>query len=247
MSAVAKSSGGKSVLRNLPSNRFTEKIDGFLQATGRAISWLWIVIIVVIAITIIVRYGATKLGIQAESYWGSRILSSVFWEELSWYIYGYAWLLALCFALVNNDHVRVDILHERVGPKVKVWIEVMGFLFFFIPTFVAITCHGLDFAIGSFLDGEGSQQVGLDFRWIAKFSIFITSILLVLAGISRLVKCFKWIWENSGKLAGLLLLLFQFLGAMYLLVVIYFMFTWSSDNSELMYIFRIFGLQVTGE
>ena len=233
--------------RQLPSTRFSHSVDGLLIKLGKAASWLWIVIIVVIVITIVVRYGATKLGIQTDSYWGSRLLSSVFWEELSWYIYGYAWLLALGYALVSDVHVRVDLIHERISRKAQVWIEVLGLLFFFLPAFVAITCHGLDFGLESFYDSEGSQQVGMDFRWIAKFSIPIASFLLVLAGFSRLTRCFKWLKDEKGKTVIPALVIVQVLGFTYIMVVFYFMYSWSMDNEEMMTIFRIFGFTATGE
>ncbi len=232
--------------KHLPSTRFSNTVDGLLIKLGKAASWLWIVIIAVIVITIVVRYGATKLGIHTESYWGRRLLSSVFWEELSWYLYGYAWLLALGYALVTDVHVRVDLIHERISRKAQVWIEVLGLLFFFLPAFVAITCHGLDFGLESFYDSEGSQQVGLDFRWIAKFSIPIASLLLVLAGISKLTRCFKWLKEENGKATLPILIVVQVLGVMYLGVVFYFMYSWSMDNEEMMTIFKIFGFSATG-
>lgn len=230
----------------LPATRFSSAIDGAMIRLGKAASWLWIVIIVVIAITIIVRYGATKLGIQTDSYWGSRILSSVFWEELSWYIYGYAWLLALGYAMVSNVHVRVDIIYERISRRKQVWIEIMGLLFFFLPVFIAIACHGLDFGIESFRDSEGSQQLGLDFRWIAKFSIPIASLLLVVTGVSKLTRCFKWLKQQNGNVTMPLLIIVQVLGFAYLVCVFYFMFSWSMDNQE-MTVFKIFGLYPAGD
>ena len=130
MSSAFKSPGRGAEGYQLPDTRFSRIVDDYLTRLGKAVSWLWMVIIVVIVITIIVRYGATKLGIQTESYWGDRLLSSVFWEELSWYIYGYAWLLALGYALVTDVHVRVDIIHERVSQRTQVWIEIFGLLFF---------------------------------------------------------------------------------------------------------------------
>jgi len=225
----------------LPDTRFSTTVDSVVVRLGKAASWLWIVIIVVIVITIVIRYGATKLGVQAESYWGSRLISSVFWEELSWYIYGYAWLLALGYAMVSDVHVRVDLIHERISRRNQVWIEILGLLFFFLPTFIAIACHGLDFGLTSFRDSEGSQQVGLDFLWIPKFSISIASLLLVVTGLSKLTRCFKWIRQQSVRGTMPLLVCVQVLGVSYLGSVFYLMFNWSLDNQE-MTVFKVFGL-----
>ncbi|MBU2647311.1 TRAP transporter small permease subunit [bacterium] len=242
MSSTPKSSHEDAGLDSLPTTRFSIIIEGFLTQLGKGASWLWIVVIVVITITIIVRYGATRLGIETDSYLGRRLLSSVFWEELSWYIYGYAWLLALAYALVWDDHVRVDLLHEKFSRKTQVWIEIFGLLFFFLPVFIAIACHGLDFAMESFSDSEGSQQLGLDFRWVAKLSIFIAAVLLLLAGFSRLLRCSRFITRAAGKKTTPLLVAVQTVGGLYLFLVFYFMYLWSSGRSELMAVFRILGL-----
>lgn len=241
MSAAMRSDSPGAGGVDLPVTRFSNFVDYYLIKLGKAVSWLWIVIVVVIVITIIVRYGATKLGIQTDSYWGSRLLSSVFWEELSWYIYGYAWLLALGYALVTDVHVRVDILHERISRKAQVWVEVFGLLFFFIPVFVAILSHGLDFGMEAFRDGEGSQQVGLDFRWFIKFSIPFASFCLILAGVSKLTRCIRWLKDENGKATMPLLIVVQALGIAYLGLMIYFMYSWSAENDQLMTVFKIFG------
>ncbi|NQU65443.1 MAG: TRAP transporter small permease subunit [SAR324 cluster bacterium] len=232
---------------NLPSTYFSERVDSFLVKIGKGASWLWIVIIIVIFITIIIRYGASQLDIQSESYLGSRLISSVFWEEMSWYLYGYAWLLALAYALVCDDHVRVDLLHEKASRKTQVWIEILGLLFFFFPVFIAIACHGLDFTVESFNDSEGSQQRGLDFRWIPKASISFASVLLLLAGLSRLTRCFKWVKQHGGNLSIPILAATQMIGLFYIAIIFYFMYSWSSNNTDLMAIFRLFGFSAAGD
>ena len=54
-------------------------------------------------------------------------------EEIQWHLYGIAWLIGLSYTLVHDDHVRVDVLHERLNLKAQVWIEFLGILLLLLP------------------------------------------------------------------------------------------------------------------
>ncbi len=248
MTSASTEQNGGDALKYLPSTSFSNKIDHLVLKTGKTLSWLWAFVIAVIMITILVRYGAAKLDIKTDSYLLTRLLSSVFWEELTWYLYGYAWLFGMSYALVFDDHVRVDLLHEKLNKQKQIWIEIIGALFFLLPTLFIIMFHGLDFAISSFNDSEGSSQVGLDFMWIIKFAIPISMLFIVLAGVSRLSKCFEWIRRKTGKKIPLSIAIVLVLSMLYYASFLYFMYEWSAEDSpEPMTIFRIFGLSGTGE
>lgn len=225
----------------LPHTPVSSKIDIFVTKLSKLFSWFWAVVVVVIATTIAVRYGAAKLDIQTNSYLLMRLLSSVFWEELTWYLYGWAWLIGLSFVIVTDEHVRVDVIHEKLGKTAQVWIEVLGILFLLLPMLVAVLVHGLDFALSSFRDGEGSQQIGLDFVWIVKFAIPLTFFVSLMACISRLLKCFAWIRSKSATGWNPFLLSAQLAAAGYLGFIFYNMYVWSLDM-EPMTIFRILGI-----
>ena len=229
------------MISDLPPTPVSSILDAFIVKLSQLFSWLWAAVIFAIAITILVRYGAAKLEIQSDLYLVKRVLSSVFWEELTWYLYGWAWLVSMSYVLVANEHVRVDLIHERLGKSAQVWIEVAGLLFLLIPMLAVVLAHGLDFALSSFRDGEGSQQIGLDFVWVVKFSVPLSILVLVVACISKLLKCFEWMRLNFGTRTHPLLLLLQMVALCYLGSIFYFMYAWSLDV-ESMTIFRIFGL-----
>ncbi|MDZ7714447.1 MAG: TRAP transporter small permease subunit [Rhodovibrio sp.] len=62
---------------------------------------------------------------------------SVMAEEIEWHLAGAAWLVGLSYTLVSDDHVRVDVLHERMSVRKQGWIELLGLLFLLLP-FAAI-------------------------------------------------------------------------------------------------------------
>ena len=229
--------------KNLPQTAISKKLDQFIVIISKLFSWLWVATIFVIAVTILVRYGTAKFYVQTDSYLFARLISSVFWEELTWYLYGWAWLFSMSYVVVTDEHVRVDLIHEKLSKRAQVWIETLGILFLLLPLFFVIAAHGWDFAVSSFRDGEGSQQVGLDFVWAIKFAIPITLIVTLMACVSRVLKCFEYFRLRSGLRFNPILILVQMAAVLYFALFIYFMYSWSVETSmQPMIIFQLFGL-----
>ncbi|MBT6136566.1 MAG: TRAP transporter small permease subunit, partial [Rhodospirillaceae bacterium] len=67
----------------------------------------------------------------------SSVLQYVEWEAFSLLI-----LLTLGFAYVKNSHVRVDVMRDRFGPRVRAWIEIYGFAFLALPLAGIVIVHG---------------------------------------------------------------------------------------------------------
>lgn len=224
----------------LPTTAASERLDRIVTEISKALSWLWAAVIVVIAVTILVRYGAARFNIQTDDYLLKRLVSSVFWEELTWYLYGYAWLVGMSYVIVVDEHVRVDLIHERLSRSKQVWIEILGVLFMLIPMILVILIHGLDFGLSSFRDGEGSQQIGLDFVWVIKFAIPLTMIVTLMAAVSRLIKCFRWIQLNKENRFHPPLISIQVIALLYNAGIIYLMYAWSQTMAPMVF-FQIFG------
>lgn len=78
--------------------------------------------------------------------------------ELQWYLFSVVFLLGAPWALRQGAHVRVDILYERLSPKGRAWINVVGTVVLLLP-FAALgvwTCW--DFALDSIAAREGSND-----------------------------------------------------------------------------------------
>jgi len=103
--------------------------------------------------------------------------------EMQWYLFSVVFLLAAPWALRSGAHVRVDILYERVGPKGRAWINLIGTLVLLLP-FAAIglwSCWG--FAAESIMSREGSNDPGGLARWPVKSLLPVAFGLLVLQGV----------------------------------------------------------------
>ena len=160
----------------LPTTRPSLAVDKALRWIGFAFSFLWLGVLGVILVAVIGRYAFGAGSVMAE--------------EIEWHLAGAAWLVGLSYTLVSDDHVRVDVLHERMSVKKQAWIELFGLLFLLLP-FAAIGLYlGWPYFYSSWLQGEVSQSpAGLPYRWAIKFFLPLSFALLVVAVLSRLMKC----------------------------------------------------------
>lgn len=150
-------------------------IDNINKRVGRAVTWLILLAVLVSAINATVR----KLF----------HMSSNAWLELQWYLFGAVFLLAAGYTLLKNEHVRVDVLATRFSRRTQLWIEIFGVIFFLLPVSLLIMWLSWPFFMDSFVNLEHSSNSGGLIRWPAKLIIPIGFALLVLAGISHMIKC----------------------------------------------------------
>jgi TRAP-type mannitol/chloroaromatic compound transport system permease small subunit len=160
----------------LPRTALSDILDRFITILGQAFSWLWLVVVGVILYSVISRYVFAQ--------------GSVFLEEVQWHVAGAVWLVGLAFTLVSDDHVRVDIFHERLTLKTQAWIELLGILLLLMP-FLAISCwESAPYFWSSFQQNEVSPApTGMPARWALKFFLPLCFALLFIAGFARLLKC----------------------------------------------------------
>ena len=166
----------------LPHTALSRLIDAALDKLGALASWLWIVTVAVIMWSVIARYGFNT--------------GSVMLEEIQWHLAGAAWLIGLSYTLVHDDHVRVDIFHERFSDRTRIWVEFLGILFLLLPFLVVAFIELLPYAMSSFEQAERSPAPnGLPARWIMKSVLALSVGLLAAAALARLTR-------TSAKLFG---------------------------------------------
>ena len=159
-------------------SKFLEKI---VTIFGKFGSWLAIPLISIIIFDIITRrffvLGSTKL------------------QEMEWHLHTSLFLLVLGYDYLKDSHVRIEIVREKYSVKVKAILETLGIIIFLIPYTLLVIYYGIDFVQRSFSMNEVSSALtGLSHRWIIKSFIPIGMLLLLLAGISLLLKNFIYIF-----------------------------------------------------
>ncbi|AZG07657.1 TRAP transporter small permease subunit [Pigmentiphaga sp. H8] len=154
---------------------FSRLVDKLNQLVGKAVTWLTLVVVVVSAGNAIVRKVFHT--------------SSNAWLELQWYLFGAIFLLAAGYTLLKNEHVRVDIVAQKLSQRTQIWIEILGVVLFLMPACVLIMWLSWPVFVDSFVTNEQSSNPGGLVRWPVKLLIPVGFFLLVLAGLSHLIKC----------------------------------------------------------
>jgi len=106
-------------------------------------------------------------------------------QELEWHLHGAIAVLGFGWAYVQNAHVRIDVLAERLSPPARLRIEIAAIVLFLAPFMALLLWFGWDFALRSFERGEASPGgVGLSHRWIIKTVIPLGALLALSGGLS---------------------------------------------------------------
>jgi len=149
-------------------------IDAANTFIGKAVSWLILLAIFISAINAVTR----KLF----------NLSSNAWLEAQWYLFSAAFLVAAGYTLLNNEHVKVDLVYGRLSRKKQLWVEILGTLFFLFP-FCLITIYlSWPRVTSKFISGEISNNTGGLILWPVWAMIPLGFGLLALQGVSELIK-----------------------------------------------------------
>jgi TRAP-type mannitol/chloroaromatic compound transport system permease small subunit len=149
-------------------------IDAFNAWIGRWLAWLILVAVVVSAVNATVRKVFDT--------------SSNSWLELQWVLFSVVFLLCSAWTLLDNEHIRIDIVNQLLPKRIRDMIDIIGHAFFLLPLCVIMIITSVPFFINSFEVNEQSSNAGGLPQWPAKGLIMISFTLLLLQGLSELVK-----------------------------------------------------------
>lgn len=153
--------------------------DAINQRVGQVVMWITLIVVFISAGNAIVRKVFHT--------------SSNAWLEVQWYMFGAMFLLTAGYTLLRNEHVRVDILASRFTQRRQIYIEIFGVLFFLLPMAVVILWLSWPMFMDSYVTNEQSSNTGGLVRWPVKLLIPAGFLLLVMAGISHLIKCIAFL------------------------------------------------------
>jgi TRAP-type mannitol/chloroaromatic compound transport system permease small subunit len=165
----------------LTAARFIDRINARL---GRIAAWLVLLTCSISAANAVSRYAFD--------------MSSNAWLELQWYLFTGMVLLGAPFVLSVNGHVRVDVLYGRGGPRTRAWIDLLGLIFFLLPTTGLLAALAWPFFLDSYLDAEMSGNAGGLLRWPVKLLLPLGFGLLALQGLAEIVKRIAYLRGIAG-------------------------------------------------
>lgn len=149
-------------------------IDALNATIGRLVYWLVLVAVLISAGNATTRY-LFNIGSNA-------------WLEAQWYLFSAVFLLCAGYALLRNDHVRIDVVSGRFSMRTQTWIDVFGTIVFLLPMAIGIMWLSWPAVLDSFQRHEMSGDAGGLVRWPVKALIPVGFLLLTLQGFSELIK-----------------------------------------------------------
>ncbi len=154
--------------------KISSGIDAFTKWVGKRLAWLILVAVVVSALNAIVRKAFDT--------------SSNSWLELQWVLFSIVFLLCSSWTLLDNEHIRIDIVNNLLPKPVRSSIDVIGHVFFLLPLCIVMIVTGVPFFRRSMEINEQSGNAGGLPQWPAKSLIMIGFAMLLVQAISELIK-----------------------------------------------------------
>ncbi|MFO1313814.1 MAG: TRAP transporter small permease subunit [Burkholderiales bacterium] len=157
-----------------PLLALSRAIDAINERIGQTVYWLVLVAVLVSAVNAIIRKAFNT--------------SSNSFLELQWYLFSAIFLFCAGYTLLKNQHVRIDVIAGRLSPRAQAWIDIVGTVFFLFPMAILIMLLSWPVFVMAFERNEVSTNAGGLIIWPARLMVPIGFFLLVIQGLSELIK-----------------------------------------------------------
>jgi TRAP-type mannitol/chloroaromatic compound transport system permease small subunit len=154
-------------------------IDRINERIGRTVMWLVLVAVTVSAINAIVRKVFN--------------MSSNAFLEAQWYMFSAIFLLCAAYTLQRNEHIRIDVIAGKLSKRAQTWIDILGTIFFLTPMALLIMVLSWKVFTMSYVSNEVSTNAGGLPIWPARALVPVGFFLLLLQGLSELIKRFAFL------------------------------------------------------
>jgi TRAP-type mannitol/chloroaromatic compound transport system permease small subunit len=158
---------------------FSRSVDRLNEAVGKSTIWLILIVVVISAGNAVFRYAFD---------WSSNGLL-----EIQWYMFSAIFLLCAGYVLYKNEHIRIDVIAGRMSPRAQNWIDVFGIVAFLLPMVVLTMYLSWAVFMNAWVSGETSPNPGGLVRWPVRLLLPVGFFLLLLQGLSELVKRFAFL------------------------------------------------------
>ena len=163
--------------------KFSKAVDGLNTVIGKLTMWLILATTLISAGNAIVRkiFNVSSNGLL----------------EIQWYLFAAVFLLGAGYGFLKNSHVRIDFISSKLTHRARNWVDVIGIIFVLFPFCAIIISLGWPFFMQALTSGEMSQNAGGLIRWPAYVLIPLGFALLMLQGVSELVKRIAFLTGNG--------------------------------------------------
>lgn len=154
-------------------NWFTKVVDWMCDKSGLFVSFWTINAVVFYFFGVVMRYIFN--------------MPTIWVHEASFLLLGMQYMLAGAFAMLHGAHVRVDVMYNMLPPRGRIGLDIFTSMFFFIFALVLLITSWTFFQDSYAMNETTVETWGIQ-HWPAKGMMVVGSVLLLLAGISKLTK-----------------------------------------------------------
>ncbi|HEX9461883.1 MAG TPA: TRAP transporter small permease subunit [Alphaproteobacteria bacterium] len=155
--------------------KFLYRIDRLSDWSGKAFSWLILVLTLVVCVEVFKRY-----ILNAPTAW-------IF--DVDNIIYGTLFMMCGAYTLSQDGHVRGDFLYSSMKPRTQAAFDLALYILFFTPGVLAMMYAGFDYASISWRIGEHSMTANGPPVYHFKTIIPIAGFLVMVQGVAEIVRC----------------------------------------------------------
>lgn len=149
-------------------------IDRTTELVGKTLYWLILVMVLISTLNAISR---KFLNVSSNA-----------WLEVQWYLFSVVFLCCAGYALLRKEHIRIDIVASHLSERANQRIALFGHVFFLVPLCLIMIYFSWPYLMESIRVGEYSSNAGGLLRWPVKLVIPVGFALLLLQGISEIIK-----------------------------------------------------------
>ena len=157
--------------------RLVRIIDKITDATGVWVAWLNVPLVLAVAWEVISRY-----VFNTPTIWS---------YDVTYMLYSAIFMLGCAYALHKGAHIRTDFYYEKWSDRTRGYVDSISYIVFFFPSIVMLLLVSANESWYSFGIGETSEQTPWrPILWPFKAVVPLTCVLLLVQGVSELVKSF---------------------------------------------------------
>ena len=154
--------------------KLSRLIDGLSRFVGKSIIWLVLASALISAGNAVARK-AFSIGSNA-------------FLEIQWYLFAAVFLLGAGYVFLENAHVRIDVIANKMSKRTRTYIDIFGILIFLLPLCYFMIDFAWPIVYGAYVSGEMSSNAGGLIRWPVYAMVPAGFALLGLQAISELIK-----------------------------------------------------------
>ena len=156
-------------------NRVTRALDAITRVVGRTVAWLIVPMVGSLVYEVTARY-----VFDAPTLWA---------YDMTYMLYGTFFMLGSAWTLQRGGHIRTDTFYAEWSPRRRAIVDATCYVLFFLPAMFVFLDLGAEYFWKSFQQNERIvTSPWLPIVWPFKFVLPLTAALLIIQGVSELIK-----------------------------------------------------------